>query len=74
MSYHLASFMPMVGFLHARMAFLLCSCSGYRLAESAAQNRAIGGDPLDVNVMKFICKEFWIEIFKKQVSLPAQLS
>lgn len=41
---------------------------GFRLAESCAQGRVLGaGDALEVNVMKFICKEFWIEIFKKQI-------
>ncbi len=52
---------------------------GYRLAESSAQARALNTDAaaLEVNVMKFICKEFWIEIFKKQVccaSLPPCIS
>jgi len=40
---------------------------GYRLAESTAQGRVLPADALEVNVMKFICKEFWIEIFKKQI-------
>lgn len=53
-------------FYNSSLAFTY-PLSHHRLAESASQNRAIGGDPLDVNVMKFICKEFWIEIFKKQV-------
>lgn len=45
-----------------------------RLAESSAQARVLagsagpGGDGvLEVNVMKFICKEFWTEIFRKQI-------
>ncbi|EKU22923.1 transport protein particle bet3 containing protein, partial [Nannochloropsis gaditana CCMP526] len=40
---------------------------GYRLAESIAQGRVLAAESLEVNVMKFICKEFWIEIFKKQI-------
>jgi hypothetical protein len=40
-----------------------------RIVESCAQGpRVLGGEPLDVNVMKFICKEFWTEVFRKQVS------
>jgi hypothetical protein len=35
-------------------------------------NRFIGTDPLDL--IKFICKEFWEEIFKKKVSLISRSS
>jgi len=45
-----------------------------RLAESSAQARMLAGvggsadgGMLEVNVMKFICKEFWTEIFRKQI-------
>jgi len=39
---------------------------GYRLIEKvAANNKFIGSEPLDL--IKFICKEFWEEVFRKKV-------
>ncbi|CAM9470044.1 unnamed protein product [Chrysoparadoxa australica] len=38
---------------------------GYRLTERTAQNRVLTGEPLDA--VKFICKDLWIEAFRKQV-------
>ena len=46
---------------------LIVSRDVVRLAESSAQARVLAADALEVNVMKFICKEFWIEIFRKQI-------
>ena len=41
---------------------------GRQLVERYAANRPRLGENLDV--IKFICKEFWNEVFHKQVSLP----
>ncbi|CAI5703909.1 hypothetical protein KXD40_002528 [Peronospora effusa] len=38
---------------------------GYRFAERAARDRPRMLEPLDL--IKFVCKEFWIAIFKKQI-------
>ena len=47
----------------------LCRCAGFRvgrqLAERCTWDRPRLVEQLDV--MKFICKEFWIELFQKQV-------
>lgn len=41
---------------------------GYRYAEKiVASQRFVSTEPLDL--MKFICKEFWEEVFKKKVFL-----
>lgn len=41
---------------------------GRQLVERYTADRARLGETLDV--IKFICKEFWYEVFHKQVSLP----
>ncbi len=39
---------------------------GFRLSEAiAAETRCIGSDPLDI--VKFICKEFWTFVFRKKI-------
>jgi len=38
---------------------------GYRLMERVAQRRVLPSETLEI--IKFICKEFWTEVFKKQV-------
>jgi len=38
--------------------------TGRQLAERYTANRARLGEPLDV--IKFVCKEFWMEVFRKQ--------
>lgn len=38
---------------------------GRQLAERYTANRARTGEPLEV--IKFICKEFWVAVFRKQV-------
>eukprot|EP01039_Chlorochromonas_danica_P017893 gene17893-21398_t len=39
---------------------------GYRMIEKLGNNnKFIGSDPLDL--IKFICKEFWEEIFRKKI-------
>ncbi|CAM9241813.1 unnamed protein product [Phaeothamnion confervicola] len=38
---------------------------GYRLVERTCQQRFLVGEQLEV--IKFICKEFWTEVFRKQV-------
>jgi hypothetical protein len=38
---------------------------GYRFAERYAKDRPRMPEPLDV--IKFVCKDFWILIFKKQI-------
>ena len=38
---------------------------GRQLAERYTANRARLGEPLEV--IKFICKEFWADVFRKQV-------
>mmetsp|Transcript_7812 Transcript_7812/g.6979 ORF Transcript_7812/g.6979 Transcript_7812/m.6979 type:complete len:175 (+) Transcript_7812:24-548(+) len=39
---------------------------GYKLIEKlAAQHRYLGSEPLDI--VKFLCKEFWEHIFKKKI-------
>ena len=38
---------------------------GRQLAECYTANRARTGEPLEV--IKFICKEFWVAVFRKQV-------
>lgn len=44
------------------------TCIGFRtgrqLAERYTANRARLGEPLEV--IKFVCKEFWTEVFRKQ--------
>ena len=49
-----------------------CSTTGFRvgrqLAERYTANRARTGEPLEV--IKFICKEFWVAVFRKQVHVP----
>ena len=44
------------------------TCTGFRtgrqLAERYTANRARLGEPLEV--IKFVCKEFWTEVFRKQ--------
>ncbi len=49
---------------------LLPCCAGFRvgrqLAERYTANRPRLGEPLEV--IKFICKEFWAEVFRKQVT------
>ena len=46
------------------------TCAGFRtgrqLAERYTANRARLGEPLEV--IKFVCKEFWTEVFRKQAS------
>ena len=48
---------------------LLICVTGFRvgrqLAERYTANRARTGEPLEV--IKFICKEFWVAVFRKQV-------
>lgn len=40
---------------------------GYRYAEKLALSiKPLGSEPLDL--VKFVCKEFWEEVFKKKVS------
>lgn len=39
---------------------------GRQLAERYTANRARLGEPLEV--IKFICKEFWADVFRKQAS------
>lgn len=39
---------------------------GDRYVESIAESKPVMSDPLDV--IKFICKDLWTEVFKKQVS------
>ncbi|KAK9831437.1 hypothetical protein WJX81_004605 [Elliptochloris bilobata] len=39
--------------------------TGRQLAERYTANRARLGEPLEV--IKFVCKEFWMEVFRKQV-------
>ena len=41
---------------------------GRQLAERYTANRARTGEPLEV--IKFICKEFWVAVFRKQVDVP----
>ena len=41
--------------------------TGYRYIERATQAKMLLKDPLEV--IKFICKDFWTEIFHKQVRL-----
>jgi hypothetical protein len=36
-----------------------------RYVEVVAAARPLGSEPLDV--IKFICKEFWVEVFKKHI-------
>eukprot|EP00696_Hemimastix_kukwesjijk_P018416 gnl/Hemi2/7283_TR2480_c0_g1_i1.p1 gnl/Hemi2/7283_TR2480_c0_g1~~gnl/Hemi2/7283_TR2480_c0_g1_i1.p1 ORF type:complete len:159 (+),score=31.41 gnl/Hemi2/7283_TR2480_c0_g1_i1:50-526(+) len=50
--------------LHAKLERLGFQV-GQRLAEKYTQDRPRFSD--NVEIIKFICKEFWIEIFKKQV-------
>eukprot|EP00638_Chattonella_subsalsa_P008725 CAMPEP_0117747296 /NCGR_PEP_ID=MMETSP0947-20121206/8425_1 /TAXON_ID=44440 /ORGANISM="Chattonella subsalsa, Strain CCMP2191" /LENGTH=150 /DNA_ID=CAMNT_0005564719 /DNA_START=174 /DNA_END=626 /DNA_ORIENTATION=- len=38
---------------------------GYRFLERCAQKRVLPSEPLEI--IKFICKDFWTEVFKKQV-------
>eukprot|EP00904_Undaria_pinnatifida_P002512 jgi/Undpi1/12261/HiC_scaffold_5.g01937.m1 len=38
---------------------------GYRLVERTCQRRWMGGDQLEA--IKFVCKDLWSEVFKKQV-------
>ena len=39
---------------------------GYRLCERLAQNKTFAGDT-HLEAVKFLCKEFWMEVFRKQV-------
>ena len=41
---------------------------GRQLAERYTANRPRMAEPLEV--IKFICKEFWAEVFRKQVLMP----
>lgn len=45
--------------------------AGRQLVERYAANRPRLGENLDV--IKFICKEFWNEVFHKQVGYPSLL-
>ena len=53
----------------------LCHCAGFRigrqLVERYTQHRPRLGEHLDV--IKFICKEFWLDVFRKQVNLLSLL-
>jgi trafficking protein particle complex subunit 6 len=37
-----------------------------RYVEKLAQNRPLMSDPLEI--VKFVCKDFWDDVFKKKVS------
>ena len=39
---------------------------GYRLCERLAQNKTFGSDS-HLEAVKFLCKEFWSEVFRKQI-------
>mmetsp|Transcript_19118 Transcript_19118/g.24804 ORF Transcript_19118/g.24804 Transcript_19118/m.24804 type:complete len:181 (-) Transcript_19118:88-630(-) len=39
--------------------------TGYRYIEKVLRNKTLGPEPLEI--MKFLCKEFWFEIFGKHV-------
>ena len=45
---------------------------GRQLAERYTANRARTGEPLEV--IKFICKEFWVAAFRKQVYMPLHMA
>ena len=55
----------------AKLRFLTMLVAGFRvgrqLAERYTANRARLGEPLEV--IKFICKEFWADVFRKQVTV-----
>ena len=53
---------------HLTCCFITGFRVGRQLAERYTANRARTAEPLEV--IKFICKEFWVAVFRKQVHVP----